>query len=1619
MKKNKLKFFSLLIILLTSSSIGNVSSVLKTESATGKKVSAETQSLMNNSFLKTNASTSTFEESTQPNRTLLPKNSVVDAKNPKDFGWQKSIGNITLSDKKITAIQDGKIIGSYDLSDTGVQSALYAMYSAADAANSDFVLYYGGNLTLKNSVLKAEVETPSTTSMTFSTLKGHAKSLTWVSNSADLLTSSTSAQATGTNYTVTLPQNSYFGVPTIFRNVTVAASGDNIYAQGNAFATTNGSWITGAPNLYGGTDNTDISGDTNIYIGAMGNTNGWDIYGGNTSGGTITGNTHVTIAQSSRTIAIASGGSAAGSTILGNTYLDISDNIASEVTNIYGGGVGTSTSPVNVTGNVTTYVSSNNPNARYQLYQGGIVYGNISGSIYNTLSGQGGWTSRSSNINGTNNLSASTYNGGSYQGSIGIQGASAVISNSYDTSAFSTGQALFTGGNGGTAASYSAASSTKQAAQGLIYANITNYIKSAFSTGTNGAIYGVVGGNGHDSLKISPAQWGLGTSTNLDAFVSVSDSKEYAKKPSSTVVSNAQKITSNAIYGNIYTWLQSGVMSTVTWGGLKDYQGYSYGASSNGYLEGKSVLEAGTANDDHSVGGTGVVYCSAMGGSAVKALAAHSKVAYGKTDLSSAQNSGWDLFGGGGTVWNYKQAFLQNGDSYLVQNNVLARWTYGGQSNGSQVGDSYNISNGAIVDTIEGGGFEATTRWGSTESHVNQGQINWFLTGGSWGDLYTTKNTNLYVHDGTVNAIVGGNYGQSGTEVIAGDTSVNVYGGDFSGKPRTGTKKLCGGVFYDGRSSILGSTTLNIDLSDNSTDHFSLPTSTYLSGGSGYNNSNPVTGSGESSSINLIIKDKDSNTKDVFNNAIVYGDGTKTATNTNIGTINISIDAPGGTFGSVYSTNYDGLSAKTGLLYDTNIDIGDGTSVKGNVAVGDNNDDLTDAVSSVNSKQSNVTIGNQTNKQPVTIEGALYNFTNLTVSNGSTLDVKGVVSNGRQATAANHAKTYSQHGNLNLEDDAKILITSNNSLISASKMTVGNNVILGTAYDINKEGLINISDLSFSSNGNIAWEPTGTLPSNIDKSYNGTFWGTQKAFPLLTFNGGSAANKSGASSITPSNLSAVDRKNNYAFVGDYTKDSQSTPSSSTWIGYVLPGNIREYKTQGDDNSGFWQHHLSNISTGSLTLSNGEKGWASVKANTDSREIKVMYVNGYENTTTPPFTFTSKAPYYINEKNITKYNGEVISNEKYPTTFDEQGNGGAKRILESSDYFDNSSDQGFYGNYIIQTISTSKATTLEASNYILPTSRAKTLTEDELKQIVNLNGQGVASELKISDNAITEINQAGNQVKEPTTPTSNVSGQAYQNIEITWTLGEVRKETNIVVVPDNSQISSDGQYALNVSQNIEMTIDQANQLQDQNQFDGNWSYALGFKSDGTVVEPQIQSPENLISILKTVKSGDYEGNMILVTYSYQGLTKNTTLSLSGGSISLSTPTSFNFGLLKISPTNIVAWPGYDENIVVHDSRTGSDLKPWNLSVSQTTETTESNPLLTSLYYTDNNNNTRLITTSALNVYENDEPSRGDFEIDQNWNSDSKKGIHLDVPVAQQRAGTYQGELTWTLNNIPGN
>lgn len=1613
--KFKLVTFIMLLALVSSMNLGAIFQGINSEPITAtslgkvlssQEVGATTSNTSMNTMLKSVVPTSsTFNgvSLTQPSRPALNIKLPTEATNGTSFGYQQSISGLpNVAAGQISVIQGGSTIYNVSgVSDPNVQAAL--SFIASNASNSnDYVLFIGGNVTLSNSMANTGA------AGTFSGLSGKVKSLTIVANTTDSLTSTPNVAATG-SYTITTPTNNYFGAPTVFRNITVAATYDNFYAQGNSIAFMPGSNFTGSGiSIYGGTAGTsNVTGDTNIYVASTG-TGTMSFYGGNNAGGNISGSTHVSITNASG-LGTVTGGNASGGIINGNTNVSVT-GFTGNVGNIYGAGVGTSASPVTVNGNVYNNWNSSIAGASYNTrYYGGTANGTVKGTIYNTFKGLGSWNGQEG------------YDGGSDTGIVGQSGNSGdAIVNSVDTSQFTgTGQYDFAGAGG-----------AQNRNSGTVYGNITSYVKTGF---TNAPISSFSGGFGQAYYGYTIS--GMQSNATNDA------------NPSSGAAIAASNSTIK-IYGNIYSWAQGGTFSTGTGNNYMRGGGY-------GYVQGNSILEVGdsstapggnttgengvsdgsrSSSNRTGVGGSGFVnvgYGTANGNTIATSNLAYKSMTSGYQAINAS-----DIVGGGGTEGS-DNSYWQVGDSTTIQNNDIARWTYGDCFGGYHQGNSYNFNNGGIQDTLEGAGYTGTL-YGNSNTQMNNGQVDWFESGGSWNNRVIQGNMTNVIYNGVINAIAGGNYGSGGGNVTGGNSEVDVYGGDFSGNPRTGTKQLCGGNFYNASNTIRGNSTLNLDLSGHTGNTFKFPTgNTYLSGGNGYGNTLTKVGSGSSNVITLSIKTGDA-TANTLASAILYGDGQSNGnsnTYTNVGTININIQNMSSTtpmsVGSVYGTNYT-----QALQYNTNINISDGVNIKGSVNSGGTNDNYQTSVTTGKASVAAVNLGDNSSQLPINISGTLANFTNAKISPNATVNVSGSFLNGNGATAVNHAASYNTTGNLILGTSSTLAITSSSSLISIAKMTVGSNITLSTPY-VQTSGLINLSDLDMSTNnGSLFWSPIGTATSPTN-TFGGAYWGTQRGFPVFTFNGGDTATKSGAVNISPNNFSGVDSAKNYAFLGDYTMSSLSTPSNPTWIGYVVPGQVRVYNTTGDADSGNWQHHLkSNVTTGNPVAGQTMQAWASVASDTDASSIKVMYVMGYSDSTTAPFSFTAKAPYYIKSRTATAFDGKVLNN--YPSTnpnFDvNAGTTGATRNFGTRDYFvgnqqDGTNDQAIYGSYIVQNVATDNTTSLSAGNYILPNKvsaiNASSLTQAQLQKIVGLKGVGVMTDIMTSGDPLSSINNVGNTIQDPTTSDTNVKDKSYAEIPVSWTLGKSSTNSNIVVVPQAAVISSDSQTALNVY-DASMTSDDAHDLKDQKDLDGNWTYALAFKADGTIEEPVISSPSNLVTTLQTIQANnpiiDGDGNIRPVTYTYNGLSKDITLNLTFGSISLSTPNSYDFGTLDVSPKPLISWatsPASD--VVVTDTRTGSALKPWYVSVAQTQDLkglTNNNNLASYLFFKDSTGS-KVITSDALQIYANTSPTTGTFKLNQNWNSTSGEGIQLNIPVDHQEKGTYEGQLTWSLNNVPSN
>ncbi|WP_461216919.1 beta strand repeat-containing protein [Lactococcus cremoris] len=1627
--KFKLVTFIMLLALVPSMNLGTIpqdfNSGRVTPTSLGKmlspqEVGATTSNTHMSSMLKSVVPTSSvdFEGTTipQPSRPALNMKLPTEATNGTSFGYQSSIAGLTgITAGQIEVIKNGVPVQNYtSVTDSNVQTALQYIYSNADSS-SDFVLFIGGNVTLSSTTMSN-----TTTGGTFASLNGKVKSITIIANTTDSLVSSPNVAASG-NYTITTPTNNYFGASTAFRNVNVAAVNDNFYAQGNPIAFMPGSNFTGTGiSVYGGSDGTSsVMGDTNIYVGSTG-TGTMSFYGGNSAGGNISGNTHVSIINASG-LGTVTGGNASGGIISGDTNVSVT-GFTGNIASMYGAGVGTSANPVTVNGNVYNNWNSTISGASYNgTYYGGAGYGTIKGTIYNTFKGLGSYNGEE------------MYNGGVQNGTVGVSGVTnSAIVNDYDTSKFTGGYANFAGIAGANNAGGSNSNSV------TVYGNVINYTKTGYGTSGTSFMGGAAGAYGADYLY----------NTKMPASGTANDANPTA------AAATAESSASEKLYGNAYTWLRSGLVGA----------GYDYNivlGGGYGFIKGNTIMEVGDASTapggntsgengvtDGSrssstrtgIGGSGFVVIGDQGDGSLASTEAANGVNYNGNNTNIA-NSYYlnDIVGGGGNDAGNGSNYWQVGDSYLIQNNSAARWTYGAGWSGNQIGNSYNFNNGAVTDTLEGGMYgSGGTVYGNTSAQFNNGQTDWFLSGGAWNGRYISGNMTTIVNNGVIPANTGGNYALAGNNVTGGDSSVYIYGGDFSNAPRQdGPKTVCGGNFNSGNSVVYGNSSLTLDLTGPNGNTFQFPSqNTYLSAGPGYNKTGVQSGTDAKNTINLTIK-ANASTATKLSSATIYGDGSN-STNIKAGTINMLIDADGATVGNVYASNRSIISS-SGLARNVTTKIGEGTTIAGSIYNSASSDNLTSVYANSGSNVSMIQFGDRSGGacNPIMITGKVVNFTSAKVISGVNTTVSGGLLNGTNATATNHAATYSKHGTIEMDEDSILAVSSSTSVISGSKLIAYPNATLSTPY-VQTSGLINLSDLDLSTNkGNLFWKPIGNPPASISNTYNGAYWGTQSAFPILTFNGGDTSTKSGAANITPNNFSGVDSAKNYAFLGDYTMSSLATPSNPTWIGYVVPGQVRVYNTTGDADSGNWQHHLkSNITTGNPVAGQTMQAWASVASDTDASSIKVMYVMGYSDSTTAPFSFTAKAPYYIKSRTATAFDGKVLND--YPSTnpnFDvNAGTTGATRNFGTRDYFvgnqqDGTNDQAIYGSYIVQNVATDNTTSLSAGNYILPNKgsaiNASSLTQAQLQKIVGLKGVGVMTDITTSGDPLSSINNAGNTIQDPTTSDTNVKDKSYAEIPVSWTLGKSSTNSNIVVVPQAAVISSDSQTALNVY-DASMTSDDAHNLKDQKDLDGNWTYALAFKADGTIEEPVISSPSDLVTTLQTIQANnpiiDGDGNIRPVTYTYNGLSKDITLNLTFGAISLSTPNSYDFGTLDVSPKPLISWatsPASD--VVVTDTRTGSALKPWYVSVAQTQDLkglTNDNNLASYLFFKDSTES-KVITSDALQIYANTSPTTGTFKLNQNWNSTSDEGIQLNIPVDHQEKGTYEGQLTWSLNNVPSN
>ncbi|MGM0126394.1 hypothetical protein IGI37_003823 [Enterococcus sp. AZ194] len=1418
----------------------------------------------------------------------------------------------------------------YLASEVGVKTALNDLYQ--NGAGEDYVLYIGTTVTLSAATVAKTVPTPVTAAnATFYSLAGKVGTLTITGNSEDPITKDIAVPAG--SKTLALGANIHFGTDVQFRNINY--TGTSIYMNGKSLTLNGGSSGNGF-SIYGGTDVGDVSGSPVITIETTG-IGAWNVYGGNKTSGTLTGNPTIYINNTTRTFDTVAGGAQAG-TVKGNTFVRIS-NSGATFTNIYGGGVGTTANPANVTGNVETEITSTVATAGNKIgtYHGGVSYGDIQGAVINNISGYGSWTDLVRN-----------FYGGTKAGNIGTDRTQPAITSNVDTSQFTYGSANFIGANENT---------------GTVKGHISNVIKAG--TLDKGSFNRVDGAAG---MEVSVVSLTTGTDAAYDAMT-----KEQRR-------AYAEKTAKFLVYGNVSTKIIEGAVSK---GG--DNNAFTRGAGYGGYIEGNTSVEVGTVHADGTAGGEGYAYNP--GGAAYK-----NNLPYTNTNNSRSSGTGaFDIVGGGGTNAARATNIYIYGDTSAILNNVLARWTYGGGFSGVIEGNTSMTMNGGVVDTLEGAGYTGKRIYGNSRATLNNGQVDWFLSGGGWWDQKIVGDVGVTVYDGIINASVGGTFGYTDDHIITGDSKNYIYGGDFSGKNHSTSvatrEALAGGPTYAG--SILGDSELTIDLREYD-GQFGLPTGTSISGGIPYAGTTKL-GTNTSNTVTLNVFTKPG--LDVLNGASLYGDGGSSAVNTKSGSIIMNIQASGSKVGNFYATNYSNISAGK-ILRNVEMNIQGVSSING-LSGGNNTDSLTNKIVSDSSNKITINVGQNVDetgvyqKDPINVNGVgIVNFTEMTITNGTKLMANaGSVKNSSVASAGNHLTDYNGFGSIHLSKGAGFGISPSNTtgIISIGKLTVEDE---GTVESLPGAGKINISDFETPDElkDRLTWITTSPAASLLTKS-EGTWFGESQAFQVLTVN----PTKNNALNIKPANFTGIDKNTGKTYIGD--NDIKKTGSG---YGIAIPGSIIDYEVEIPgvaDGDGMIAHNVSQVKENNEPLS--LDAWGTERANKQVKKGRLVIPMGHN--ILPTLTFTP-------ETDITGswfYSGKITST-KIGQTDQEIGE------QTNSKAVDWSSMDGEY-SYTVKVKYSNKAE-LSGEHVFITETEAKAITKEQIYAYTSAQGRPFLTD-DITEKMVSDIQQPLGL---------NDVSRVHQ---VTYTSGKtavnkVSQVYNLVVVRDESSISSDRSTAL-YAKAARFKLEEANALADDVELNTHtWAQVL-FADGRASVKPTIDP--TAFNAIKYVTSDELSKN-VETKYSYingsVSLTKIVNVLISGELKIVEVPAGFNFGNQMVSSQTQTYWPTITGNLTVEDTR-GGDKGKWQMTVAETTPLSSGTTTLSETMYFENGLNEQLLSKNAVIVEETTLQQDGQFVISNQWGETKDKGLKLKIPVAKQRLGTYEGTLTWTLVSGPGN
>jgi len=1417
---------------------------------------------------------------------------------------------------------DGLAYAEYTNSAEGIRQALFDMYQNGNG--QEFALYVGSGSALTTLPTNLTSKTiPDTVDNTNMTFYALQGKISRliITGHSDDPITDATTLTSGSR-TVPFGTDIYFGSDVVIRNLNY--TGTRMYMNGHSLSLNGGSTGNGL-SIYGGSNNGDLTGNPTITVNATGSGT-WNIYGGNQSGGTLTGNTAIVVNNTVGGISTIAGGANIG-TIDGNTNVAI-NRLNGTLGSYYGGGLGTNASnTANVTGNVETTIQTTNTSFRLSAFTGGVQYGNIGGTIRSTISGAGGWS-------GT----ANRFIGGSFYGNIGSDRSKDAIVTNLDASSYSTGRSEFEGGNRNT---------------GTITGNIVNTVKAGPSASVGG-IGDFNGGGGNNVSTLTQSSMGASNTTTYD---------NYTPEQRAAL---AEAAASFKVYGDITSHLVSGSFSN---GAI-----YSTAAGRGGYVEGNTTIEVGTITSDGSPGGDGIAYTGTR----------PTNLDYSTTNKTRGNASGWDIVGGGGypgTAWD----IYIKGNTKTILNNTVARWTYGGSFSGVIEGNSSNTLNSGIVDTLEGTGYTGRRVYGDGRTTVNNGQVDWFLSGGGWDDLLVTGNVAVTVYDGVINASLGASYGVASSHTINGNSDNRVFGGNFSGTPRTGSNGFSGGVTNNGR--LLGNASLTLDLRDYDGE-FALPSGTNISGGNPFNSTN-IVGTDSSNTITLNIYTKPGS--DALNGATIYGDGGRTASNTRSGKIYMNIQAEGSSIGNLYTTYYSNISSSQ-ILRDVEMRVQGAKSING-ISGGNASDNFTNTIVANSSNQVKMSFGENVDgtasyqTDPIAVTGlGIVNFTELNVTNGIKLMANGGdIKNGRSATAVNHATTYHQFGDIHLSKDAGIGISSATNLISGAKLTVEDK---GTIESPPGTGRINLSDFATpdTDKDHLTWLKTTTNDAGSRVNSQGTWFGAVSAYQVLTINP-TAAN---AAAIMPINFSGIEKATGKTFIGD-----NDVTNAANGYGIAIPGSIINYEveTPGVANGiGAISHNVTAVKENNTPLT--LQAWGTEQAGTQVQKGRLLIP--YTVTELPTLTFTPETQ----TSGSWVYAGQIKSSKLDSTD---------QQLTEQPDSepVDWTSPDGEY-SYDISVRYSNKAE-VQARNVILTEQEAQSLTKEQAVTYLEASGRPF-----FKDTLTDEVLAA---IQEP------LETAVYRKQAITFSVGENdqnQEETtvNLVVVKNESVISADRQFAV-YAKDVRLTLPEATALTDEAAL-ADYTQATTIFADNRANIPPTVDPQAFAAIQQATE--DELLKNVSTAYHYeagsQRAEKVVNVAVAGELILSSVPTDFDFGQQKVATETQDYWPTITGELAVKDTR-GSERSPWRLTVKEQQPLTDGTDQLTDVFRFVTNGQEQMITSGEMIIEETELTENGTYVVNQHWGESQNEGIKLTVPVEQQKVGDYQGTLIWQLVSAPGN